>query len=137
MCGGGVRSILLLPLVAKCLETIDVCISYGTCLLSKLCQSLLPPAMRANLPFMGKPAMQTHWRQASTNGNQRTVCVAIDLTAAFDTVSHGTLISKIAGFLPPSGPLWALVVVLKAAFCAVCIFLKLESLALVLQTGAA
>ena len=24
MCGGGVRSILLLPLVAKCLETIDV-----------------------------------------------------------------------------------------------------------------
>ena len=26
MCGGGVRSILLLPLVATCLETIDVCI---------------------------------------------------------------------------------------------------------------
>ena len=26
MCGGGVRSILLFPLVAKCLETIDVCI---------------------------------------------------------------------------------------------------------------
>ena len=26
MCGGGVRSILLLPLVASCLETIDVCI---------------------------------------------------------------------------------------------------------------
>ena len=26
MCGGDVRSILLLPLVAKCLETIDVCI---------------------------------------------------------------------------------------------------------------
>ena len=29
MCGGGVRSILLLPLVARCLETIDV---YGACL---------------------------------------------------------------------------------------------------------
>ena len=27
----------------------------------------------------------------------RTVCVAIDLTAAFDTVSHDTLISKIVG----------------------------------------
>ena len=27
MCGGGVRSILLLPLVARCIETIDVCIS--------------------------------------------------------------------------------------------------------------
>ena len=27
MCGGGVRSILLLPLVARCLETLDVCIS--------------------------------------------------------------------------------------------------------------
>ena len=27
----------------------------------------------------------------------RTVCVAIDVTAAFDTVSHDTLISKIAG----------------------------------------
>ena len=27
---GGVRSILLLPLVARCLETIDVC-GYGTC----------------------------------------------------------------------------------------------------------
>ena len=26
MCGGAVRSILLLPLVARCLETIDVCI---------------------------------------------------------------------------------------------------------------
>ena len=26
VCGGGVRSILLLPLVARCLETLDVCI---------------------------------------------------------------------------------------------------------------
>ena len=26
MCGGGVRSILLLSLMARCLETIDVCI---------------------------------------------------------------------------------------------------------------
>ena len=26
MCGGGVRSILLLPLVSRCLGTIDVCI---------------------------------------------------------------------------------------------------------------
>ena len=26
MCGGGVRRILLFPLVARCLETIDVCI---------------------------------------------------------------------------------------------------------------
>ena len=26
MCGGDVRSILLLPLVARCLETIDVCL---------------------------------------------------------------------------------------------------------------
>ena len=26
MCGGGVRSVLLLPLVARCLETIYVCI---------------------------------------------------------------------------------------------------------------
>ena len=26
MCGGGVRSILLLPLVARCLETIGLCI---------------------------------------------------------------------------------------------------------------
>ena len=26
LCGGGVRSILLLPLVARCLETMDVCI---------------------------------------------------------------------------------------------------------------
>ena len=26
MCGGGMRSILLLPLVARCLDTIDVCI---------------------------------------------------------------------------------------------------------------
>ena len=30
MCGGGVRSILLLPLVARCLETIDYV--YGACL---------------------------------------------------------------------------------------------------------
>ena len=26
MCGGGVCSVLLLPLVARCIETIDVCI---------------------------------------------------------------------------------------------------------------
>ena len=26
MCGGGARRILLLPLVARCIETIDVCI---------------------------------------------------------------------------------------------------------------
>ena len=34
-CGGGVRSILLLPLVARCLETIDVCIwrMFVLCLL--------------------------------------------------------------------------------------------------------
>ena len=28
MCGGGMRSILLLPLVARCLETMDVCICF-------------------------------------------------------------------------------------------------------------
>ena len=35
MCGGRVRSILLLPLVARCLETIDVCIwrMFVLCLL--------------------------------------------------------------------------------------------------------
>ena len=35
MCGGGVRSILLLPLVARCIETIDVCICrmFVLCLL--------------------------------------------------------------------------------------------------------
>ena len=31
MCGGGVHSILLLPLVARCLETIDVCIWCKFC----------------------------------------------------------------------------------------------------------
>ena len=37
----------------------------------------------------------------------RTVCVAIDLTAAFDTMSHDTLISKIAGSsLPPAITRW-------------------------------
>ena len=35
MCGGGVRSILLLPFVARCLETRDVCIwcMFVLCLL--------------------------------------------------------------------------------------------------------
>ena len=35
MCGVGVRSILLLPLVARCIETIDVCIwhKFILCLL--------------------------------------------------------------------------------------------------------
>ena len=37
----------------------------------------------------------------------RTVCVAIDLTAAFDTVSHNTLISKIVrSSLPPAITRW-------------------------------
>ena len=38
MCGGGVRSILLLPLVARCLETIDVCI-WRICVLCASCGS--------------------------------------------------------------------------------------------------
>ena len=35
MCGGGVSSILLLPIVARCLETIDVCVwrMFVLCLL--------------------------------------------------------------------------------------------------------
>ena len=35
MCGGGVRSILLLSLVSRCLETVDVCIwcMFVLCLL--------------------------------------------------------------------------------------------------------
>ena len=35
MCGGGVRNSLLLPLVAKCLDTIDVCtwLMFVLCLL--------------------------------------------------------------------------------------------------------
>ena len=38
---------------------------------------------------------------------QRIVCVAIDFNAAFDTVSHDTLISKIAGSsLPPAITRW-------------------------------
>ena len=36
MCGAGVRSILLLPIVARCLETIDVYI-YGACLFYACC----------------------------------------------------------------------------------------------------
>ena len=31
MCVGGMHSILLMPLVARCLETIDVLYVYGTC----------------------------------------------------------------------------------------------------------
>ena len=31
MCGGGVRSILLLPVVARCLETINVCMGHVCC----------------------------------------------------------------------------------------------------------
>ena len=39
--------------------------------------------------------------------HHRTVCVAMGLTAAFDTVSHDTLISKIAGSsLPPAITRW-------------------------------
>ena len=34
MCGVGVRSILLLPLVARCLKTIDVCIWHMCVLMS-------------------------------------------------------------------------------------------------------
>ena len=54
---------------------------------------------RIHLPSFSS---QQTMRQASTSGNHRTVCVAIDLTAVFDTVSHDILISKIAGSsLPP------------------------------------
>ena len=53
--------------------------------------------------------LRTH---IETGFNQRkpphcTVCVGIDLTAAFDTVSHDILISKIAGSsLPPAISQW-------------------------------
>ena len=59
------------------------------------------PDTRLHLP--SSSSQQTS-RLASTSGKQphRTVCVAIDLTAAFDTVSHDTLISKIAGSSLPT-----------------------------------
>ena len=43
--------------------------------------------------------LTTHIETGFNQGKpaHRTVCVAIDLTAAFDTVSHDILISKIAG----------------------------------------
>ena len=54
MCGRGVRSILLLPLVARCLETIDVCIwlmfvlcGYFVCHVSSMGRAL---AFRADGP---------------------------------------------------------------------------------------
>ena len=63
------------------------------------------PDTRLHLPSFS--SQQTS-RQVSTSGNHLTVqCVAIDLTAAFDTVSHDTLISKIAGSsLPPAITRW-------------------------------
>ena len=64
------------------------------------------PDTRLHLP--SSRSQQTS-RQASTNGNHLTVqCVwPIDLTAAFDTVSHDILISKIAGSsLPPAITRW-------------------------------
>ena len=36
-CGGSVRSILLLPPVLRCLETIDVCYVYGASLFYVCC----------------------------------------------------------------------------------------------------
>ena len=33
MCGGGMRRILLMPLMIRYLETIDICIICGACLL--------------------------------------------------------------------------------------------------------
>ena len=41
MCGGGVRSILLLPLVARCLETIDVCIWHMFVFMSSVVVTVL------------------------------------------------------------------------------------------------
>ena len=41
MCGVGVRSILLLPLVARCLETIDVCIWHNTHALVLVCVDVI------------------------------------------------------------------------------------------------
>ena len=43
MCGGGVRSILILPLVARCLETIDVCI-WRMCVFIYLLILIIPCA---------------------------------------------------------------------------------------------
>ena len=63
------------------------------------------PDTRLHLP--SSSSQQTS-RQTSTSRNHLTVqCVAIDLTAAFDTVSHDILISKIAGSsLPPAITRW-------------------------------
>ena len=41
MGGGGVRSILLFPVVARCLETIDVCNVYGACLFYVCCSDCM------------------------------------------------------------------------------------------------
>ena len=58
------------------------------------------------LDYICPPPAHTRHRdrlQPAEKIPHRTVCVAIDLTAAFDIVSHDTLMSKIAGSsLPPA-----------------------------------
>ena len=93
------------------------------CPAAKVLEALILPSINEHL----SPALDQHGfrpRHSTTsallqlttdieNGfNQRkpphrTVCVAVDLTAAFDTVSHDILISKIAGSsLPPNIVRW-------------------------------
>ena len=97
--------------------------SYRLCPAAKVLEALILPSINEFL----SPAKDQHGfrpRHSTTSAllqftmdietdfNQRkppyrTVCVAIDLTAAFDTVSHDTLISKIVGSsLPPAITRW-------------------------------
>ena len=67
--------------------------------------SLLCPAAKVLEYICPPPAHNRH--RDRLQPPHRTVCVAIDLTAAFDTVSHGILISKIAeSSLPPAITRW-------------------------------
>ena len=84
------------------------------CPAAKVLEALILPSINEFLsPAKDQHGFRPrHSTDIETGFNQRkpphrTVCVAIDLTAAFDTVSHNTLISKIAGSsLPPAITRW-------------------------------
>ena len=92
--GTSYRPISLLYLSAKVLEVL---------ILSSINEFLSPAKDQHIRPrHSTTSALLQLTTDIETGFNQRkpphcTVCVAIDLTAAFDTVSHDTLISKIAG----------------------------------------
>ena len=97
--GTSYRPISLLCPAAKVLEALILPSIYEFLSPDKYQHGFRPRHLTTSVLLQLTTDIETGFNQQKPP--HRTVCVAIDLTASFDTVSHDILISKITGSSPP------------------------------------